>query len=158
MLNINPVMTALAVATYSVSSFGHTQIVSNDAKNQNNYVYSLDFSSNNNIAEVYVSVSNQEGPLAMSNKIRFDTLVGDGLKLKFINPFTLTFNQKDDCYIANFEDIGYYGYGESLKELEEDFVEQMLVDWQMYVICSEEELSLDALELRYKLKKLLMEV
>ena len=142
MLNINPVMTALAVATYSVSSFGHTQIVSNDAKNQNNYVYSLDFSSNNNIAEVYVSVSNQEGPLAMSNKIRFDTLVGDGLKLKFINPFTLTFNQKDDCYIANFEDIGYYGYGESLKELEEDFVEQMLVDWQMYVICSEEELSL----------------
>ena len=158
MLNINPVMTALTVATYSVSSFGHTQIVSNDAKNQNNYVYSLDFSSNNNIAEVYVSVSNQEGPLAMSNKIRFDTLVGDGLKLKFINPFTLTFNQKDDCYIANFEDIGYYGYGESLKELEEDFVEQMLVDWQMYVICSEEELSLDALELRYKLKKLLMEV
>ena len=93
----------------------------------------------------------------MKKSISFDCLFSEDINLKFIKPFTLSYTIHDNYYLADHDDLGYLGFEKSLEKLEKDFKEHLIIDWQMYVTCPKEELSHDALELRFKLEKLLQE-
>lgn len=90
--------------------------------------------------------------------LKIDTVKGDDLVLKFKNSFIIAYKREGEGYIYDNDELGIYLYGEDLQELKDDFEENIIVAWELYVDCDESELNPGAIKLRNKLKKLIEKV
>lgn len=98
-----------------------------------------------------------EQAITMNNEIRFLNVSGEGYNLKFKNDFILKYRIEDGCFLADYPYLNYYGYGDTYDELKSDFNEFIVINWKMYVDCSIEELSADAICFRNKICELIEE-
>ena len=94
----------------------------------------------------------------LAHTLKIEIVKGDGLVLKFKNPFIITYTKEEDGFIYDNDELGIYLYGKNLNELKEDFDENVIVAWKLYVDCDESELNSGAIKLRNKLKELIEEV
>lgn len=91
----------------------------------------------------------------MAHTLKIEIVEGDGLVLKFKNPFIIAYTKEEEGFSYDNDDLGIYLYGKNLKELKEDFEENIIVAWELYVDCNESELNSGAIKLRNKLKELI---
>ena len=119
------------------------RIVYNTNKNINPYLRHTD------INKKILGVDN------LAHTLKIEIVEGDGLVLKFKNPFIIAYTKEEEGFSYDNDDLGIYLYGKNLKELKEDFEENIIVAWELYVDCNESELNSGAIKLRNKLKELI---
>lgn len=111
---------------------------------------------NNSMFSTYIKMLGEikmNTDIIVIHKIHFDSYI-----LKFNEPFTLKYILKDGIFVYDNKELECYIAGESIKELEESFYEDIVVSWKLYVECDISELDSGAIELRNTLKKLLTRI
>lgn len=81
----------------------------------------------------------------------------DNLKLKFKTPFSFPYVFEDDAYFYQIPELSLFGYGNDLTDMLNDFYENIVIDWKIYVKNDESKLNKNALALRKRLLELLEE-
>lgn len=81
----------------------------------------------------------------------------DNLKLKFKIPFSFTYIFEDGAYFYQIPELSLFGYGNDLTDMLNDFYENVVIDWKIYVKNDVDKLNKNALILRKKLLDLLEE-
>lgn len=71
--------------------------------------------------------------------------------LVFKNKYLMNYGIEDGFYFLTDDDLGISCYGKSYEDLYEDVKDNISANWEMYVDCDINELSSDAIDLRYKL-------
>lgn len=81
----------------------------------------------------------------------------DGIKLRFKTPFSFVYQFEDGAFFYQIAELSIFGYGEDLIDMLNDFYENIVIDWKIYVKNDKERLNKKALILRKKLLELLEE-
>ena len=81
----------------------------------------------------------------------------DNLKFKFKTPFRLFYVFKDNVYFYKIPELSLFGYGNDFIDMLNDFYENIIMNWKIYVKNDENKLNKKALELRKKFLELLEE-
>lgn len=79
------------------------------------------------------------------------------LKLKFKVPYNFLYTSEDGVFFYQIPELSLFGYGNDLSDMLNDFYENVVIDWKLYVKNDIEKLSEQAISLREKLLELLEE-
>lgn len=79
------------------------------------------------------------------------------LKLKFKVPYNFLYTSEEGVFFYQIPELSLFGYGNDLSDMLNDFYENVVIDWKLYVKNDIEKLSEQAISLREKLLELLEE-